>query len=301
MKPVLLSGRSNPDLGRKLAAALSVAPGRCRIETFADGEIDVAVEEVVFGREVLVLQATGAPGGDNLLELLLLADASRRRGAHSVTAVIPYFGYARQDRRSKGREALGARLVTDLLACRCDRIVAVDLHNAALEGFASVPLLHLSAVTLLAEAFGRYRREDQVLVAPDAGAVKLAQRYGELLGLPVAYLAKRRVSDRQVDVQAVAGEVRERAPVLVDDMICTGGTLIAATEALLAAGAKREISILASHCLLAGDAVARLGRLPLQRLLTTDSVSPAGGSGLPIEICGLAGLIAAGLRPPAAT
>jgi len=299
MQPVLFSGRSHPDLGRALAAALGIEPGRCLVEEFADGEIGIAVQQEVASREVLVLQSTGAPGGRNLLELLLLADASRRRGAHRVTALIPYFGYARQDRRVKRQEAIGARLLTDLLACRFDRIVTVDLHNPAIEGFASVPLLHLSAVPLLAEAFVRHRRENQVLVAPDAGAVKLAQRYGELLRLPVAYLDKLRKSDRQVVVQAVAGEVRNRAPVLVDDMISTGGTMVAAAEALLAAGATRDISILVSHCLLAGEAAERLARLPLRRLVTTDSVAFAGGSGLPIESRSLAGLLAASLGQPA--
>jgi ribose-phosphate pyrophosphokinase len=250
------------------------------------------VKERLEGRTVCLLQSTGAPAGRNLLELLLLADACRRRGARHIIAVIPYFGYARQDRRVSGEEPVGARLITDLLACRCDRIVAFDLHTAAIEGFASVPLLHLSAVPLLAEAFREHRQQDNVLVAPDAGAVHLAQRYGELLQLPVAYVEKVRKSDREVAVQAVTGEVKDRTPVLVDDMISTGGTMVAAAEALLAADARPEISILVSHCLLVGQAASRLEKLPIRRIITTDSVVRTGENKLPVITFTLAQLLA---------
>jgi len=292
MDPILISGRSHPELGPALAAALGVAPADCRIRDFADGEISVEVKAEVAGREVFVLQSTGAPAGRNLLELLLLADACRRRGARRVTAVLPYFGYARQDRRTSAEEPIGARLLTDLLASRCDRIVTVDLHNPAIEGFAGIQLVHLSAVPLLAGAFKDYRSSGQVLVAPDSGSVKLAQRYGELLRLPVAYVAKVRRSDREVAVQAVTGEVKDLAPVLVDDMISTGGTMVAAAEALLEAGARPEISLIVSHCLLVGEAIARLRALPVRRILTTDSVLHQGPPSLPVEECSLARLLA---------
>jgi ribose-phosphate pyrophosphokinase len=296
MDPILFSGRSLPALGHKLAAALGVEPGRCLIKDFADGEFRIEVKQEVAGREVLVLQSTAAPAGQNLLELLLLADAARRRGAGSVTAVIPYFGYARQDCRVSGEEPIGARLVTDLLASRCDRILAVDLHNPAIEGFAGIPFCHLSAVPLLAEAFRPYRQPEQVLVAPDAGALKLARRYGQLLQLPVACIEKVRKSDREVEARVVTGEVRDRAPVLVDDMIATGGTLIAAGQALLEAGARNEISVIASHCLLVGEASAALEQFNIKRLLTTDSLPSPHYSALPIERQSLAPLLAESLR-----
>lgn len=292
MKPIVFTGRSLPDLGARLAKVLHIEPGRRLIEDFADGEIRVEVKERLEGRTVCLLQSTGAPADRNLLELLLLADACRRRGARHIIAIIPYFGYARQDRRVKGEEPVGARLVTDLLACRCDRIVAFDLHTAAIEGFASIPLLHLSAVPLLAEAFREHRRPDHVLVAPDAGAVKLAQRYGERLQLPVAYVEKMRTSDREVAVQAVTGKVRDCCPVLVDDMISTGGTMVAAARALLEAGARPEISILVSHCLLVGEATSRLEKLPLRRLVTTDSIAGVHTNKLPLSTFTLAQLLA---------
>jgi ribose-phosphate pyrophosphokinase len=288
----LFTGRSLPELGCRLAAALETIPGRCRIDDFPDGEIRVEVKEPLGGRTVCLLQSTVAPADRNLLELLLLADACRRRGARYIVAVLPYFGYARQDRRVSGEEPVGARLVADLLACRCDRIVALDLHTAAIEGFASVPLLNLSAVPLLTEAFREHRRQDQVLVAPDAGAVKLAQRYGELLQLPVAYVEKMRRSDREVAVQAVTGNVEDRVPVLVDDMISTGGTMAAAAAALLEAGARPDISILVSHCLLVGKAASLLEQLPIRRIITTDSVPEATKTQLPLSACTLAQLLA---------
>jgi ribose-phosphate pyrophosphokinase len=297
MKPMVFTGRSLPALGERLMQALDARPGRCLIEDFADGEIRVEVKEQVEGRRVFLLQSTNAPAGRNLLELLLLADACRRRGAGSIVAVVPYFGYARQDRRVTGEEPIGARVFTDLLACRCDRIISFDLHTAAIEGFAGIPLLHLTAVPLLAEVFRKHRHTENVLVAPDAGAVRLVKRYGELLRLPGAYVEKVRKSDREVSVRAVTGEVKNRYPVLVDDMISTGGTMVAATEALLQAGAWAEISIIASHCLFAGEAPARLRKLPLVRIITTDSTADLTTNSLPVERYSLARLLAETLAP----
>ncbi|MEZ4599485.1 MAG: ribose-phosphate pyrophosphokinase [Syntrophotaleaceae bacterium] len=292
MKPMVLIGRSLPALGERLMQALDAQPGRCLIEVFPDGEIKVQVKEALEGRKVFLLQSTHAPAGAHLLELLLLADACRRRGAQSIVAIVPYFGYARQDRRVTGEEPIGARLVADLLACRCDRIIAFDLHTPAIEGFADIPLLHLTAVPLLAETYRKHRHSNDVLVAPDAGAVRLANRYGELLDLPVAYVEKVRKSDREVSVRAVTGEVKDRSPVLVDDMISTGGTMVAAVKALLEAGAKPDISIMASHCLLVGEAADRLAKLPLQRILTTDSITLAATRPLPLERYSLAQILA---------
>lgn len=296
MDLTLFSGRSNPELGRKLSAALGLKEGRCLIEDFADGEIRIEVKQAVAGSHVVILQSTAAPAGQNLLELLLLADAIRRRGARTITLLVPYFGYARQDRRIIGEEPLGARLMTDLLATRCDRIIAVDLHNAAVEGFASVPLLHLSAIPLLAEAFRSYRSDHDVLVAPDSGAVKLVRRYAEKLNLPVAIIEKIRKSDQEVAVQAVTGEVKGRSVVLVDDMISTGGTMVAAIEAMHEAGACRDITIITSHCLMSGQACARLEELPIKRIITTDSVVPQRTGSLPIETTSLAEIITDALR-----
>jgi ribose-phosphate pyrophosphokinase len=296
MNPMVFSGRSHPAMGRRLAEVLELEPGRCRIDDFADGEIRVEIKQDVANRDVFIVQSTAGMAGKHLLELLLLADAARRRGARQIIAVIPYFGYARQDRRISGEEPIAARVVTDLLAVRFDRVVTVDLHNPSLEGFSSVPLMHLSAVPLLAEAFREYRRPENVLVAPDAGAVELAQRYGKMLNLPMAYIEKVRKSDREVEIQSVAGDVKGRVPVIIDDMISTGGTMAAAIEALLEEGAEPEVSILASHCLLTGEAVPILEPLPIRRIITTDSVPGHGSGGLLLEKYSLAQILADHVR-----
>lgn len=292
MEMTLLSGRAHPELASKVAAAMGAVLGVCQIQTFPDDELQVDLRAEVAGRDVYLVQPLAPPGAGFLLESLLVADACRRRDAARLTAVVPYMGYARQDRRVTGREALGARVVADMLASRFDRVLAVDLHNPSIEGFFSVPLRHISAVPLLAEAMGAAGIEDHVVVAPDLGAAKLARRYAALLDLPVAYIHKERLGGRNVRVAGITGRVAHRRPLLVDDMISTGGTLASAVQALLAAGCTPPVTLAASHGLFVGPAAANLARLPLARVLVTDSLPPATTDGLPLEIVGLAGLLA---------
>jgi ribose-phosphate pyrophosphokinase len=293
MNLTLFTGSANPSLAETVAARLRLPLGRCALHRFPDGELHVELQETVRGHDVYLLQSTGPPVETHLLELLLLADACRRAGAAHLTALVPYFGYARQDRRASGREAVGARLVADLLgASGLERVVAVDLHSPALEGFFPVPLEHLSAVPLLAQAAAHWVRPNSVIVAPDLGAAKLADRYARALQLPVAIVQKTRLSGEEVSVHGVTGEVQGCAPVVVDDMISTGGTMAAAIQAVRAAGALPEVTALASHALLVGPAVARLRAAPVERLLTTDSVVPAEGPLLPLEMVSLGPLLA---------
>jgi ribose-phosphate pyrophosphokinase len=289
---VLLSGRANPSLAETVASALGVRLGKCRVEEFPDDELQVVVEERIANREVFLLQPTSPPVAKNLLELLLLADACRRSGAARVSAVIPYFGYARKDYRNEAGEPISARLVGDLIATRFDQILAVDLHKDSLEGFFSIPLEHLSAVPLLARALRSDLPENAVIVSPDLGAVKLAQRYADLLNLPVAYVHKFRESSREVIVRKIIGDVADRCPILVDDIISTGGTMAAAGKALLENGCRPAITVVASHGLLVGDAAERLGILPLQKIFLTDSVHRRLTVALPVETMSLAQLIA---------
>jgi ribose-phosphate pyrophosphokinase len=289
---VLLSGRANPALAETVASSLGVGLGRCRVEEFPDDELHVVVEERIAGREVFVLQPTSPPVANNLLELLLLADACRRSSAARLTAVIPYFGYARKDYRNGAGEPISARLVGDLIATRFDRVLAVDLHKDSLEGFFSIPLERLSAVPLLAQALRSSLPENAVIVSPDLGAVKLAQHYADLLDLPVAYMHKIREGSREIIVRKIIGDVADRFPVLVDDMISTGGTMAAAGRALLENGCRPAITMVASHGLLVGDAAERLGALPLQRIFLTDSVHRRLAVPLPMETVSLAQLIA---------
>jgi ribose-phosphate pyrophosphokinase len=250
------------------------------------------------GRDVFILQPTSPPPDEHLMELLALADACRRANAMRVTAVIPYFGYARQDRRAKGLESVAARVVADCIAASgVQRVVAIDLHTDAIEGFFTLPVERLSAVEVLAEALKAARPEDGVIVAPDLGAARLADRYGRLLELPVAIVHKTRLGPEQVRVSHVTGDVQDRTPVIVDDMISTGGTIEAAIWAVVTAGARREgITVAATHGLFVGACVNRFRGLEIARLLTTDTIARAPAPGLPLETVSVAGLLAGTMR-----
>lgn len=291
MKKVIFSGRSNPALAQEIAGELGMRCSGCSIEDFPDGEMRIEIHEPVGNADVYLIQSSSPPAAGYLLELLLLADACRRAGAGRLNAVIPYFGYARQDRRSGKMVPVGARLVADLLSVRIDRIIAVDLHNQAIEGFFAIPVEHLSAVDMLAETLRQNLDEEAIVVAPDLGAVKLAQKYGDLLDLPVACLHKIRHSGEEVSVRRVIGSVKGCRPIIVDDMISTGGTVVSAVQALLEEGCRPEITVAASHGLLVGEAAKRLSELPVRRLVTTDSVlRPA--LPLPVETVSLKKVIA---------
>lgn len=269
----ILAGRSNPGLAEGIAFRLGISLGECLVDDFPDGECQVEIHEDVNGRDVYLFQPTGPPVEKNLLELLLMADACKRVGAARLTAVVPYFGYARQERREKGTEAVGARLMADLLCARLDRLVTVDLHEPAVEGFFTIPVEHLSAVPLLAKALEPSVSEDSVLVAPDLGGARFAQAYANLLDLPVAYVHKERLSGTQTSVRHVSGEVRGRKPVVVDDMISTGGTIASAIEALVERGCLPEVEVVASHGLFFDDVPERFAALPFRNVRVTDSVS----------------------------
>lgn len=289
----VLSGSAGLPLAGAVAGGLGVPLGRAELERFPDGECHVRILESVRGHDVYLVQSTGPPVEANLLELLLLADACRRAGSARLTAVIPYFGYARQDRRASGREAVGARLIADLIrASGMDRVVAVDLHSPALEGFFSLPLEHLTAVPLLCEALRRSAAGVAgVVVAPDLGAARLADRYAELLKLPVALVHKTRVSGREVTTRGVTGDVEGRQPLIVDDMISTGGTLEAAARALAAAGSLPVAAVAATHGLFVAGAEERLAALGARHLIVTDSVATPAATRLPLEVVSIAPLL----------
>ena len=240
-----------------------------------------------------LVQPTGPPVGEHLLELLLLADACRRAGAVRITAVVPYFGYARQDRRTQDGEPLSACLIAQLIeAGALAGMVAIDLHTPSLEGCFGIPIEHLSAVDLLAEAVRPPAGAAAVIVSPDLGAAKLAERYAARLAQPVAIVHKTRLSGTEVSVRGVVGDVRGRMPIVIDDMISTGGTVAAAIGAVLDGGAVPDLTVAATHALLVGPAGERLTRLPIRRLVATDSLSLATPVGLPLERVSVAPLLA---------
>jgi len=292
----LFAGRAHPDLAAAVASELGTELGKCLVENFPDDELQVEIQEEVENRDAFILQPTSPPSAGRLLELMLMADACKRAGALRVTALVPYFGYARQDRRTRPGEPVGARLVAELMETRIDRIAAVDLHTPAIEGFFRAPTENLSAIPLLAEALRHDVSRSSVLVAPDLGAVKIARHHAELLDLPVAHVHKSRLSGSEVRVRGVAGSVEGRSPILVDDMISTGATLASAMKALLDKGCVPEFTIAATHGLLVGDAARRLADFPVTRILLTDSLPPPQFGTLPVRIVGLKGLLAEAIR-----
>jgi ribose-phosphate pyrophosphokinase len=290
---ILLSGTANPALAQKVAERLGISLAACVLERFPDSELHVEIRESVRGQRVYVVQPTSPPIEAHLFELLLLADACKRAGASHLTGIIPYFGYARQDRRAVGREPIGGRVAADMIAAGgIDRVILVDLHSRAGEGFFSVPAEHLSAVPLLADAIGPLAVAQAVLVAPDMGAVKLAGHYSRILKLAVATIHKTRLSGRDVQVQQVVGDVRGRSPIIVDDLLSTGGTVAAAVRALLAAGCTPDISVVVAHGLFATPAEEVLRDLPIARVITTDSIAQRTDLGLPSQVVSLAPLLA---------
>ena len=288
-----MSGSANLPLAESIAKKLGVQLARLILERFPDGELHVDVQESVRGYDVYIIQPSCPRVDEHLLELLLMADACERAGAARLTAVVPYFGYARQDRRGRGREPVSVRVIADLIRTGgLERVVVVDLHSAAIEGAFSIPLEHLTAVPTLAEAVRPWIAARTVIVAPDLGAVKLAERYGRLLQLPVAIVHKTRVSGEEVTVQAILGEVKGQSVLIVDDMISTGGTVEAAIKALLAAGCASDFTVVASHALFVGSAVERFRRLAVRRFFVTDSVPVPTDVSLPVQVVSLAPLLA---------
>jgi len=287
----ILSGTGNPALAGAVAKSLGVPLGNRVLSRSPDGELRVEIQENIRARDVYLVQPTGPPLDRNLMELLFLTDACRRSGANHVTAIVPYFAYARQDRSLTGQHALGARLVPDLLRMAgVGRVVAVDLHTTSVESAFSIPLEHVSAVNLLSKEVAPSPR-DGVVVAADMAALRMAERYGRALGLPIAIVAKVRLSDEEVVARNVIGDVRGRTPIIVDDMIITGATIEAALNAVGTFGATRNATVIASHGLFVGRAAQRLAALPIERMLVTDSVAISSDLTLPLKIVSLTPLL----------
>ena len=290
----ILAGSANLSLAENIAKNVNVKLVRRVLERFPDGELHIELQESVRGHDVYLIQPTCPPVDEHLFELLLMADACRRAGAIHLTAVIPYFGYARQDRRAHGREPLSVRLIADLLATSgIQRVVAVDLHSQGVESAFAIPVEHVSAVPILAEAVRPSVPRNAVIVSPDLGAVKMAERYAKLLDLPVAIIHKTRISGAEVSVQRIVGDVRDKQVLVVDDMISTGGTIEKAIKALIEAGCLSSgIKVAASHGFLVGLAAERLGKLAIEKIYVSDSTPTPDRFPVPIDVSSLAGLLA---------
>jgi ribose-phosphate pyrophosphokinase len=274
---VVISGSSHPALATALAQRLGLATAKCILETFPDGECHVELNDEVQDKTAILVQTAAAPIGEHLLELALLADACRRAGARELTAVIPYFPYARQDRRKRRGEPLGVRVAAELLAAMgLSRALTFELHSAAAEAASPFPIEELHGAPLLARAIAGDLPRDAVVVGPDLGATKLAQRYARELGTPMALVYKTRTSGSEVVAERVIGDVRGLSPILVDDIIASGGTMVAAARALLEAGCRPAFTVVATHAVLAEPALKQLAQLPVERLVVTNTLPVRG-------------------------
>ncbi len=297
MRPLIISCPSHPALAEDIARELDSEVAPCRLERFPDGEQDVEIQASVRGQRVFVVQPLGPPVGEHLLEVLLLADACRRAGAGAIAAIAPYVGYARQDRVRKEGQPLGARVLAAALGTGgFSQVIAVDLHSPVIASCIEAPIAHLTAIPALVAALRPCVDEDSVVVAPDLGAVRLAEAYSRALEIPLAVVSKVRVSPVEVAVRSVVGDVRDKRPVVVDDMISTGTTVEAAIAALLAHGCRRDVVVAATHGLFVGEAATRLTRPEIVRLLVTDSLPPASRTPARLQVIRLAPLLAEAVR-----
>jgi ribose-phosphate pyrophosphokinase len=269
----LFTGNANPALAEEIAKVLSTPLGEARVSRFSDGETFCEIRENVRGLETYVVQPTCSPVNDNLMELLIMCDALRRASAASITAVIPYYGYARQDRKVAPRTPITSKLVADLLvAAGVGRVVCVDLHAGQIQGFFNIPFDHLYALPVFLDDYLKHRfDENAVFVSPDAGGVERARAYSKRLGASLAIVDKRRERANVSEVMHLIGDVQGRDCIIVDDIIDTAGTLSNAARAVIAGGARRVVAC-ASHGVLSGPAVQRLEESPLEEVVVTDSI-----------------------------
>jgi ribose-phosphate pyrophosphokinase len=267
----ILAGSASRYLGESIAREYGVELGNVIIQHFSDGEFQPSIEETVRGKEVIIIQSTFPPS-DNLMELLLLIDAAKRASAKRIVAVMPYFGYARQDRKDKPRVAIGAKLVANLLtAAGVDRVITMDLHAEQIQGFFEVPVDHLYASTIFVPYLQSANIEDLLVAAPDTGGTKRANAYAKLLGCDLAICYKQRKVANQVESMTVIGDVRGKNVVIVDDMCDTAGTLCKAAEMMMAHGAK-SVRAICTHPVLSGQAYERIESSMLSELIVTDSI-----------------------------
>ncbi len=270
--PLLIaSGTANRPLAEEIAARLEVALADTTVKRFSDGEIFVRFNDNVRGHDLYIIQPTPPPG-DNMMELLLMVDAARRASAARVTAVVPYYGYARQDRKDQPRVAIGAKLVSNLIqAAGVDRVLGIDFHTHQIQAFFDVPVDHLYAAPVLTQYFREKKLDDMVVVAPDVGAAKMARGFARRLDAAFAIIDKRRPAHNVAEVVSVVGDVANRSCVVVDDMIDTAGTLESVVYALVDRGA-RSVYAAATHALLSGPAVDRLTRAPVEEVVVTNTL-----------------------------
>ncbi len=289
---VLISGTAHPALAQSISRELGVPLANAHIGRFPDGEIDMKVFDDIRGADTFLIQPTCPPVNDNWIELLLLLDTLRRASAGRITAVIPYYGYARKDRKDEGRVPISAKVVANtLVQGGADRVLALDMHAAQIQGFFDVPVDHLYAKPVLLAGVKALGVEDPVIVTPDVGGIKMARAWAKALSADLAIVDKRRISGAEIAVEHVIGEVEGRNVILVDDMISTGGSISEAARIVRQEGA-RKIVIAVSHAVLCGPAVERLDACPADAILATDSIPQRGPLPRQFQVISIAPLLA---------
>jgi ribose-phosphate pyrophosphokinase len=296
-KITLITGSANPELGRAISRELSIPLAAANLRRFPDGEIDIKVEDDLRGTDCFVLQPTCPPVNENWIELLLLLDCLRRSSAGRITAVMPYFGYARKDRKDEGRVPISAKVVANtLVGSGADRVLALDLHAAQIQGFFDIPVDHLYAKPVLLEVVRALRIDKPVVVSPDVGGIKMARAYAKALdGADLAIVDKRRISGSQIAVEHVIGEVEGRNVLIVDDMISTGGSMAEAAAIVRRHGA-RSVFVAVTHAVLCGPAIERLDAAPIDRLFVTDSIPLGEKRPKTVEVVSIAPLLAQAIQ-----
>lgn len=293
----LFSGTANQSLANAIAAALDHPISPCGVEHFPDGEISVHLDEPVRGHPVFIVQPTSPPATENLFQLLALVDACRRAAAGRITAIVPYFGYARADKRHARREPITASMVATLLqTVGLNHLVALDLHAAQIEGFFDIPVDNLTAAGTICDELKRRLMPGTVVVSPDEGRIKMASDYAQRLGTDVAILQKQRKSGSETSTVRVIGDVRGRPCFIIDDMITTGSTAVQAIKALLQAGARPELTIAATHGVLLDGALAQLFHPAVREIVVTDSINANHSNHPHLAIVSIAPLLAAAIQ-----
>ncbi len=268
----IFAANSNKELAQKIADQLGLPLSKCEVGTFSDGEIAVSVGETVRGSDVFIIQSTCTPVNNNLMELLIMIDAMKRASAGRITAVIPYFGYARQDRKSKSRDPISAKLVADLITTAgADRVLTMDLHAAQIQGFFNIPLDHLVGMPILAKHFEQENLDNLVVVSPDLGSVNRARTFASRLDAPIAIIDKRRPKPNVSEIMHIIGDIKDKNVLIIDDIIDTAGTLCNAANALKERGA-RSVRACATHGILSGPAVERIRDSAIEELVLLDTI-----------------------------
>lgn len=299
---MLFSGRANPELAAKIAARLDVELGPVTLRTFSNGEVYCRFEESIRGADVFIVQptcgnlATGVTANDSLMELLVMIDAAVGASAHRVIAVTPWYGYSRQDKKSAPREPISARLVAHMLeAAGADRVLTMDLHAGQVQGFFQIPVDHMTAMMMLTQYFEDLGLQDLVVVSPDAGRVKLNKKFASKIGAELAILDKERPAQQVAEIGYVIGDVRGKTAVIVDDMIDTAGTLRAAAQTVLDAGASRVYAA-ATHAVLSGNAYENLAAAGFEQIVVTDTIPLRPGSPDNIRVLSCSDLLTDSIR-----